>query len=89
MDEYYCEEYSYQFLDKIDFLPYIEKFKGKKFTDMMIEIEDEWDSKDIVQNDNVLEGFLFNYITENEFADYLKNRYDNFGYYEVVTKYIY
>ena len=89
MDEYYCEEYSYQFLDKIDFLPYIEKFKGKKFTDMMNEIEDEWDSKDIVQNDNVLEGFLFNYITENEFADYLKNRYDNFGYYEVVTKYIY
>jgi len=30
------EKYNYQFLDKIDFLPYIEKFKGKKFIDMMM-----------------------------------------------------
>ena len=82
------EKYNYQFLDKIDFLPYIEKFKGKKFIDMMMTIEDEWDNKVIVQNDVILEGFLFNYINDAEFADYLKERYkDKFDYcYEIVIK---
>lgn len=72
MSDFYCEEYNYKFLDdNIDFLPYIEKYKGKKFIDMMIEIENEWSLKDIVKNDPVLEGFLFNWIGEGDLIDYL------------------
>lgn len=89
MNDLECEEYNYKFLDNIDFLPYIEKYKSKKFMDMMIEIENEWSSKDIVKNDPVLEGFLFNWIGEGDFIDYLRERYkDKFDYIEVVTTYI-
>lgn len=90
MNDLESEEYNYKFLDdNVDFLPYIEKYKGKNFTDMMIEIEIEWSSKNIVQNNSVLEGFLFNWIGEGELVDYLKNRYPKeFNYIEVTTRYI-
>ena len=46
MSVFYCEETNYKFLDdNVDFLPYIEKYKGKKFIDMMIEIENVWNDK--------------------------------------------
>ena len=90
MSDFYCEETNYKFLDNnVDFLPYIEKYKGKKFIDMMIEIEKEWSDKDIVQNNPVFEGYLFNWIGEGDLIDYLKKRYPkNFNYIEVETKYI-
>ena len=90
MSVFYCEETNYKFLDdNVDFLPYIEKYKGKKFIDMMIELEKEWGDKDIVQNHPVLEGFLFNWIGEEELVDYLRNRYPKeFNYIEVTTRYI-
>ena len=90
MSDFYCEETNYKFLDdNVDFLPYIEKYKGKKFIDMMIEIEKEWSDKDIVQNNPVLEGYLFNWIGEGDLIDYLKKRYPKeFNYMEVVTTYI-
>jgi len=78
MSDFYCEETNYKFLDdNVDFLPYIEKYKGKKFIDMMIAIENEWSDKDIVQNNPVLEGFLFNWIGEGDLIDYLKNDIQN------------
>lgn len=90
MSDFYCEETNYKFLDNnVDFLPYIEKYKGKKFIDMMIEIEKEWSDKDIVKNNPVLEGCLFNWIGEGDLIDYLKKRYQKkFNYMEAVTTYI-
>jgi hypothetical protein len=90
MSDFYCEEANYKFLDdNVDFLPYIEKYKGKKFIDMIIEIETEWADKDIVQNHPALEGILFNWIGEEELANYLRNRYPKeFDYVEVTTRYI-
>jgi hypothetical protein len=90
MSDFYCEEANYKFLDdNVDFLPYIEKYKGKKFIDMIIEIETEWADKDIVQNHPALEGILFNWIGEEELANYLRNRYPKeFDYIEITTRYI-
>lgn len=90
MSAFYYEETNYKFLDdNVDFLPYIKKYKDKKFIDMMIELEKEWGDKDIVQNHPVLEGFLFNYIGEEELIDYLRYRYPKeFNYVEVTTRYI-
>ena len=87
---FYCEETNYKFLDdNVNFLPYIEKYKNKKFIDMMMELENEWEDKDIVKNHPVLEGFLFNWIGEEELVHYLRNRYPKeFNYVEVTTRYI-
>lgn len=76
-------KFQYETLDKIDFLPFIKKYKHKKFIEMIRDIEKTYDHTDICDND-VLEGFIFNWISEYELAEYLKKRYkENFKVYEV------
>ena len=63
-------------LDKIDFLPYIEKYKGKKFWDLVSAVEDDYNNTELTNND-VLEGWIFNWFCEDEIIDYLEKRYPN------------
>ena len=79
---------TYKLLDTIDFLPYIQKHKGGKFLDLKFELEDKYDFTDFTDND-VMEGFIFNWLTDEELAEYLEKRYPNdFRYREVITMYI-
>lgn len=81
-------EATYKLLDTIDFLPFIEKYKGGKFNDLRFEIENKYDGTEFTQND-VMEGFIFNWLTDEEIVDYLEKRYPNvFRYREVTTLYI-
>ena len=72
----YEKEYAVQkeTLDKIDFLPYIEKYKGKKFWDLVSAVEDDYDNTEL-SNNEVLEGCIFNWYAEDEIIDYLQKRY--------------
>lgn len=72
----YEKEYAVQkeTLDKIDFLPYIEKYKGKKFWDLVSAVEDDYDNTEL-SNNEVLEGCIFNWYAEDEIIDYLHKRY--------------
>lgn len=72
----YEKEYAAQkeALDKIDFLPYIEKYKGKKLWDLISAVEDDYDNTELTNND-VLEGCTFNWYSEDEIIDYLEKRY--------------
>lgn len=81
----YEKEYKVQeeTLDKIDFLPYIEKYKGKEFWEMKTAVEDDYDYTELTNND-VLEGCTFNWYSEDEIIDYLQNRYpDKFRVIEI------
>lgn len=72
----YEKEYAVQkeALDKIDFLPYIEKYKGKKFWDLVRAVEDDYDNTEL-SNNEVLEGCIFNWYAEDEIIYYLEKRY--------------
>ena len=72
----YEKEYAVQkeALDKIDFLPYIEKYKGKRFWDLVSAVEDDYDNTEL-SNNEVLEGCIFNWYAEDEIIDYLQKRY--------------
>ncbi len=81
-------EATFNLLDKIDFLPFIKKHKGGRFLDLTFEIEQKYDGTEFTQND-VMEGFIFNWLSDIELAEYLEHRYPNdFRYREVTTLYI-
>ena len=75
MDEYEkTMKVQYDALDKIDFEPYFEKFKGKEVYDLMDAVEDDYLDSPITKN-NVLDGWIFNYLSRVEFIEYLEERY--------------
>ena len=81
-------EFQYETLDKIDFKPYIEEYKGKKFSDFISAIERDYDNTDVTNND-VLQGCIFNWLSEDEQTEYFEHRYGrSFRTYEVTTTYI-
>lgn len=57
------------YLNTIDLIPYLEKFKGKTVKDMMDKLEEEYPYTDEYSE------ILFDVISEEDFADYLNNRY--------------
>lgn len=90
MDQEYKNnmKFQYETLDKIYFTPYIEKYKGKKFGDFISAIENDYDNTEITSND-ILEGCIFNWLTEDEQVEYFEKRYGKeFRTQEVTTKYI-
>lgn len=74
LDWDYASKVQKETLDKIDFLPYIEKYKGKKLRDLMSAVEDDYDDTELTNNE-VLEGYTFNWFDESEIIDYLEKRY--------------
>lgn len=74
-------------LDSIDFIPYLRKHDGNgSVSDVMRDMEDDYERTDFVKND-VMEGYLFNWVNSSELCDYLTERYGNhFRWYEVTRE---
>lgn len=70
------KEYDFQIatLDKIDFAKYFKEYEGVRFEDLMSLIEDDYNDTELSNND-VLEGYIFNLIEQEELIEYLKKRY--------------
>jgi hypothetical protein len=64
----------YGALDKIDFEPYFEKYNGKDVYTLMDAVSDDYDESNLTK-DPVLSGYIFNYLSINEFIEYLEKRY--------------
>ena len=74
---------NYKVLDQIDFLPQLKA--GTKIEDIM-----DWaEETQTVWIPAEWEGFLFNYIDEEEFAAYLSKRYSNLNIQEIEVYYRY
>lgn len=64
------------FLDSIDFLPYLEN--QKKLSEVMHDIEDKYDYGSFLSKIPAeLQGCVFNLMDEYEFGLYLQDRYPN------------
>lgn len=64
----------YGVLDKIDFEPYFEKYNGKDVNSLMDAVRDDYDESDLTKA-TVLSGRIFNYLSVDEFIEYLEERY--------------
>ena len=64
-------------LDGIDFSPYLKYIeKGKSVWTFLNIIEDDFDHTELVNND-ILEGYIFNWLSESEIIEYFEKRYPN------------
>lgn len=78
---------NYAALDKIDIEKYLTNRPFNKLRDIMDEIETDYDDTELTNNED-LEGCIFNWLVEEEFADYLEKRYTGrFKSNEVVITY--
>lgn len=86
-----AEKYNYNILDKINLKPYLAKWKS--INDIMEEIEDDAFSEAfeadvrIALEDPIMQGDIFNWISAEEFMDYLEKRY-NTKFQEKIDYYI-
>ena len=92
--EEYASKKTCELLNMIDF----EEMLGKarySVSDIQRKVETEvpYEQKTydfLIKNENVFEGIVFNWMSEEEFADYLKERYGkdklNYSEYEVVYR---
>lgn len=70
----YTEE-NIKILDSIDFSPYFDYIeRGKSVLSFFDEIEKKFDNTEFTNND-ILEGFLFNWMSESEMIEYFEKRY--------------
>lgn len=76
-----------KFLDGIDVLHEFLEYESIGVVDVMQRIEDKYNYA--VKDDEVFEGRVFTWMSEDEFIDYLKCRYVQLNFSEVVTTYIY
>ena len=77
-----------EFLDKIDIKQFVQENQTATIDNLMVVMELLY-ADDPVINKPPFNGSLFNYYNEDEFEDYLANRYgDDFHICEVTTKYI-
>lgn len=71
---------NFDILDKIDLFPFITKRANP--ADIMRSIEDAYDNhkfsqeiENLVEDNDTLQGYLFNYVSVEDFIDYLHSRY--------------
>lgn len=62
-----------EFLDTIDFVPFLKQYD--RLGEMMIAIEQKYRKVNMPAE---LQGEIFNYYTDDEFKDYLKERYSEY-----------
>ena len=78
---------NYAALDKIDMEKYLTNRPYCKLHDIMDYIESDYDNTELTNNED-LEGCIFNWLDEDEFAEYLEKRYPGrFKSKEVVITY--
>lgn len=61
---------SCEYLDQLDWDKYLEK--GADIHDIMEEVENDTDNLPVMPKE--FNGYVFNFINENEFCDYLEKR---------------
>ncbi len=71
-------------LDKIDFLPLLEKYKGCSMGDLRTELEEVYDNTNI-SNVPYLEGCILNWMSDGELIEYLEERYPKQYYFPEYT----
>lgn len=74
-------------LDSIDFLPFIGE-APVRVDELMSKIEHAYRGTDFVNNE-VMKGYVFNWIGNSELCDYLSERYPKFRSYEVTEEFCY
>lgn len=74
-------------LDKIDFEKFFDESTVPMY-DLRKKIEDEYNNTDFTNND-VMEGWVFNWVSDCELQEYLEARYPKFRAYEVTEVYYY
>lgn len=74
----------YAFFDTIDFEQFTSNLDEISVEDLMDEIEDYYDIKHPELLPKEFDGYFFNFINAEEFAVYLKNRYDYRLRYEII-----
>lgn len=91
----YEEEYrvTKEFLDTLDIQKIFQEenpLESNRLADLIYLIENHVKENNI-ELPEIFEGEVFNFMCEDEFVSYLKNRYPNFKYHEAVrvTTYIY
>lgn len=70
----------YEVLDKYDFIPYLDLYDD--INDLMFNFEYECDVTILPAE---FQNCVFNFITTEEFVEYLSKRYPEYDFYEVVT----
>lgn len=64
-------------LDTIDFSPFFKYIeKGQSVWNFLNAIEDKFDYTQLVNND-ICEGYIFNWLSESEIVEYFEKRYPN------------
>jgi len=61
-----------EYLNKIDFIPYLERYDILK--DLVYAVEDDYDYTDFTKDD-FLQGSIFNSMSNYDIQDYLNERY--------------
>ena len=75
-------------LDKINFDEFFRE-ASENVLDLMNRVEDRYDHTKFSDND-VMQGYVFNWIGQDDFCEYLKNRYpERFHSYEITETYYY
>ena len=89
MDEYTHTLDNAKILDSIDFSPYFKYIKkGENVNEFFKAIENDFDNTELTDN-NILEGYIFNWLDEFELIEYFENRYPNNFRAVEVSKYIF
>lgn len=72
-----------EFLDTIDFIPFLKQYD--RLGEMMIAIEQKYHKVNMPAE---LQGEIFNYYTDDEFKDYLKERYAEYVNFFPIEDYV-
>ena len=89
MDEIDYTKENIKILDSIDFSPYFVHIKpGGDCHAFFNTIELCFDNTELTDND-ILEGYIFNWLDESELIEYFENRYPNNFRAVEVSKYIF
>lgn len=78
-------EINKEFLDTIDFIPFLKQYA--KLGDMMGAIE-EYCYENEIELPSELETEVFNYYSEDDFKDYLEKRYSEKAFFCPITDYL-
>lgn len=76
-------EINTEVLNEIDFIPYLKEYQN--LGQMMVAIENKYNSFMLPLE---LEGEIFNYYSEDDFMNYLANRYPTKLYFFPITDYL-
>ena len=76
-------EINTEVLNEIDFIPYLKEYQNLE--QMMVAIENKYNSFMLPPE---LEGEIFNYYSEDDFMNYLANRYPTKLYFFLITDYL-